>query len=73
MPPAAEIMCPRHPDHGMAIKRSLLPEECQMLTKGKGQVFVIECEFCGTYEWRFKPGEEKIYPDTGSETPSWFW
>ena len=53
MPPAPErIRCPHNPDHGIATKRWLPPEERQMITVGDGDVFEIDCEFCGKTEYR---------------------
>jgi redox-regulated HSP33 family molecular chaperone len=53
MPPAPErIKCPRNPSHGMATKRWLPPEEREMITEGEGDVFEIDCEFCGKTEYR---------------------
>jgi hypothetical protein len=56
MPPAPEqIACPRNPDHGMTTKRWLPPEERELLTKVKGDVYAVKCPHCGEYEWCFDP------------------
>jgi hypothetical protein len=56
MPPSLEqITCPRFPEHGLATKWWLPPEEREMFTKGAGDVFAIKCQLCGEYEWRFEP------------------
>lgn len=44
------IKCPRNPDHGIATKRWLPPEERELLTKYNGDVFAIRCAHCGEYE-----------------------
>jgi hypothetical protein len=52
MPPTTdEIVCPRHPAHGLATKRLLPPEERENLTKAVGDVFEIRCRICGRYEY----------------------
>ena len=49
MPPAPdEINCPRC--HELATKRLLAPEDLQMMTKAVGDVFLIDCRRCGSYE-----------------------
>ncbi len=56
MPPAIQqIKCPRNPDHGVVTKRWLAPGERQVLDEWKGDVFEIDCTFCGKYEYRDDP------------------
>jgi hypothetical protein len=53
LPPATvEIICPHNPDHGMTVKRWLPPEEREMLIKVPGDVFEIDCPYCGKTEYR---------------------
>jgi hypothetical protein len=49
-PITEQIACPKYPDHGMVIKRWLHHDDRQMITKGEGEVFMIDCPFCGSYE-----------------------
>jgi hypothetical protein len=62
MPPEPQrITCPRHPDHGIATVRWLPPEEREMITAGDGDVFEIDCPFCGKTEFRYGPTQ--VNPD----------
>ena len=46
-----KIKCPRFPDHGLAAKRLLAPDERQMITETDRDVFEIDCPVCGKYEY----------------------
>jgi hypothetical protein len=45
-----QIACPHYPEHGLATKRWLPPDERQMITKVPGDVFEIDCPYCGKTE-----------------------
>ena len=45
------ITCPNDPEHGMVNKRWLPPAEREMITKWDGDVFEIDCQYCGKYEY----------------------
>jgi hypothetical protein len=51
-PAIDQIACPRAPSHGMVTRRWLPLEEREMLTKVSGDVFEIDCKFCGSYEYQ---------------------
>jgi hypothetical protein len=60
MPPASEqIACPRNPDHGMATKRWLPPEERELTRPREGaEVYEIDCPHCGRFEYQEYRGTE---------------
>jgi hypothetical protein len=53
MSPATEqIQCPRNPEHGMAGKRWLPPNEREQIWPQGAEVFEIDCAFCGKSEYQ---------------------
>ena len=72
-PPTEQIKCPRDPAHGLANKRWLAPEERQMITRGDGDVFEIDCHFCGKYENRLDISELDVGGDFRDDDQSDFW
>ena len=49
----AQIVCPKNPEHVLAIKRWLPPKEREQIrSNDAGDVFEIDCPICGKQEWQ---------------------
>jgi hypothetical protein len=68
-PKTAKIACPRHPEHGLAVKRWLRGEYRQATNEFNGaqiaDMYEIACPICGTYEFR-----QEIEPKQGVRHPN---
>jgi hypothetical protein len=73
LPAIEQIKCPREPAHGLCNKRWLALEDRQMITGGEGDVFEIDCAFCGKYETRPEARDNDITREFSEQEESDFW
>ena len=67
------MKCQREPAHGLVNRRWVAREERQMITREDGDVFEIDCHFCGKYKIRLDTSELDVAGELRDDNQIDFW